>query len=83
MLVAPGPEVTKIAQEITADKTTFEDKIQTIANFMQKNIRYVGIEIGKERWQPRMADYTYYNRYGDCKDKTTRVVLSLQSPYLL
>jgi hypothetical protein len=75
----PGPEVTKIAQEITADKITFEDKIQTIADFMQKNIRYVGIEIGKERWQPRMADYTYYNRYGDCKDKTTLMRAMLKS----
>ena len=75
----PGPEVTKIAQDITADKTTFEDKVQSIANFMQKSIRYVGIEIGKERWQPRMADYTYYNRYGDCKDKTTLMRAMLKS----
>ncbi|MEZ4744903.1 MAG: DUF3857 domain-containing protein [Calditrichia bacterium] len=57
--------------EITEGLGTVREKIQAIANFCQNDIRYVAVEIGKGRWQPRLAEQTLYNRFGDCKDKTT------------
>ncbi|HLF15385.1 MAG TPA: transglutaminase-like domain-containing protein, partial [Bacteroidota bacterium] len=47
------------------------EKIQAIATFVRDDIRYVAVEIGKGRWQPRPAATTLHNRFGDCKDKTT------------
>lgn len=67
----PNNEVTEKAQELINGSTSFEDKVRAIASFNQNDVRYVGIEIGKERWQPRAAEKTLFNRYGDCKDKTT------------
>ncbi len=46
---------------------------------MQNNIRYVAVEVGKERWLPRSAEKTFGNGYGDCKDKTTLMRAMLNS----
>jgi hypothetical protein len=56
-----------------------EEKINTIARFVQNEIRYVAIEIGKNRWVPRPAITTFENRYGDCKDKTMLMIEMLSS----
>ena len=41
------------------------------AKFVQKDIRYVALELGEGGWTPRPAGETLRNRFGDCKDKTT------------
>jgi hypothetical protein len=46
---------------------------------MQRNIRYVGIEIGIGGYQPHSADDVFRNRYGDCKDKATLLRAMLES----
>ncbi|WP_223789666.1 DUF3857 domain-containing transglutaminase family protein [Marinicella meishanensis] len=38
--------------------------------FVQDEIRYLGIEIGINSHQPRVPAETYATKYGDCKDKT-------------
>ena len=46
-----------------------EQKLKAISEFVRDEIRYVAVEIGKGRFIPRKAAKTFYNRYGDCKDK--------------
>ena len=46
---------------------------------MQRNIRYVGIEIGIGGLQPHTADDVFRNRYGDCKDKATLLRAMLEN----
>lgn len=65
------PDVAAEARRLTQNLNTTEEKLKRIAEFVRDDIRYVAVEIGKERWQPRNAAQTLYNRYGDCKDKTT------------
>lgn len=71
-------EIRAVVDKILTEKTGLEEKIHTIANFCQSEIRYVAVEIGKGRWKPRPATKTLFNRFGDCKDKTTlmRAMLS-------
>jgi hypothetical protein len=59
------------AKQLTQGLKTSAEKVQAIAAFVRDEIRYVAVEIDKGRWQPRPASTTLYNRYGDCKDKTT------------
>ncbi len=66
----PDDAITKQTQNLIGGLATPFDRLEQIAKFVRDDIRYVGIEIGKERWQPRPASTTLYNRYGDCKDKT-------------
>ena len=75
----PTPEIAAKATELVAGQTDFMAKIQNIANYMQRNIRYVGIEIGVGGWQPHSADEIFRYRYGDCKDKATLLRAMLAS----
>lgn len=54
-----------------AEKHTFpKDRYRAILEYTQKEIRYLGIEIGRGSYIPRPPSVTYNNRFGDCKDKT-------------
>jgi hypothetical protein len=68
---APDETIAAFAQQLTHGLRTPEEKLQAIATFVRDEIRFVAIEIGQGRWHPRFAATTLYNRYGDCKDKTT------------
>jgi hypothetical protein len=69
--VATTPEIAAKAQELTAGKTDFYDKTEAIGEFVQKQVRYVAIEVGIGGYQPHAASDIFHNRYGDCKDKAT------------
>ena len=65
------PEIHNKALQLTSGQTTFSGKVEAIASFMQREIRYVAIEIGIGGFQPHAAGDVFRNRYGDCKDKAT------------
>ncbi len=75
--VTPG--ITAKAQELVAGKTDFTAKLEAITDYMQRHIRYVGIEIGIGGLQPHTADEIFRNQYGDCKDKATLLRAMLES----
>ena len=65
----PDETVASQAKQLTSGLSTIEEKLDAISAFVRDEIRYVAVEIGKGRWQPRMPSQTLHNRYGDCKDK--------------
>ncbi len=67
----PGRKIASLVETITSNAGTTTEKIRAIAEYVQNNIRYVAIEVGKGRWLPRPAEKTLFNGYGDCKDKCT------------
>ena len=66
-----SPQIKQQVAAITAGKNTPLAKMQAIAQFVQHNIRYVGIELGIGGFQPHPAAEVFSHRYGDCKDKAT------------
>lgn len=60
-------------------QVNFLARIRAVANFMQQQIRYVGIEIGIGGMIPHAAEEVYRNRYGDCKDKATLMISMLDT----
>jgi hypothetical protein len=62
-----------------ATSPEFKGKIQGVAGFMQREIRYVGIEIGVGGLQPHPAADVFRYRYGDCKDKVTLLIAMLNA----
>lgn len=50
---------------------TDEEKIRRLYDYVVKNTRYVGIELGIHGWKPYKASEVHRRRYGDCKDKAT------------
>ena len=73
------PEIAATAKGLVAGQSDFTARMQSIANYMQRNIRYVGIEIGIGGYRPHTADEVFRNRYGDCKDKATLLRAMLES----
>ncbi|ABF39544.1 hypothetical protein Acid345_0539 [Candidatus Koribacter versatilis Ellin345] len=73
------PKMQAKVAELIAGKTDAVAKIHAIASYVQHNVRYVEISIGKVGgWQSHMAGDTFANGYGDCKDKATLLVTMLQ-----
>ncbi|HTW47766.1 MAG TPA: DUF3857 domain-containing protein [Acidobacteriaceae bacterium] len=68
-----------MAARTAAPDGDFMAKLAKIADFMQQQIRYVGIEIGIGGRQSHPAEQVFQKRYGDCKDKATLLVAMLDA----
>src|SRR5215471_7108713 len=64
--------------ELTAGQSTQMDKVRRLAAFVQREVRYVAIEVGIGGYQPHPAGSVLSNRYGDCKDKATLLATMLR-----
>jgi len=67
----PSEPIRQEVATLTAGKPNTLQKMQSIASFMQHDIRYVAISLGIGGWQPHAAPDVFAHRYGDCKDKAT------------
>jgi len=67
----PSPEIKQKVVALTASAGTPLDKMKTLAQFVQHDIRYVAIELGIGGFQPHPASDVFAHHYGDCKDKAT------------
>ncbi len=61
-------EMEQVVEKITEGMTTEEEKIDTIFNWVQANIKYIAFEDGINGYVPRSCSKVMNNRYGDCKD---------------
>jgi Domain of Unknown Function with PDB structure (DUF3857)/Transglutaminase-like superfamily len=66
-----SPEIKQKVGALTSNVATDVGKMQALAQFLQSDVRYVGIELGIGGWQPHAATDVFSHRYGDCKDKAT------------
>lgn len=66
-----NPEIDQLVAQLTAEKSTSEDKLREIYDWVRDQIRYVAVEIGIGGFKPHSAAEVFKNRYGDCKDMTT------------
>jgi Domain of Unknown Function with PDB structure (DUF3857)/Transglutaminase-like superfamily len=69
--VDASQEIKAEVATLTANSPTQLAKMRALAEFLQHDIRYVGIELGIGGWQPHPAAEVFSHRYGDCKDKAT------------
>jgi hypothetical protein len=63
----------KIVQKVsalTAGITDDREKVKLLYNFLQKNTRYISIQLGVGGWQPFEAAFVADKGYGDCKALT-------------
>lgn len=75
---ASTPVIKQKVAELTANAPTSLDKIKALTSFLQRDIRYVAIEIGIGGFQPHPASEVFRFHYGDCKDKVTLLSAMLQ-----
>lgn len=84
----PSPQLRQKVQQLTASASDPLSKMQALATFVQKDIRYVAIELGVGGVQPHAANEVLTHGYGDCKDKVTLLSsmlkeIGIESHYVL
>jgi transglutaminase-like putative cysteine protease len=58
-----------IASDIRKSNRTRDEQVVAAIRFVQDDIRYLGIEMGRGSHEPRQPAVVMSQRYGDCKDK--------------
>ena len=64
------PLVKQTVHQLADGITDVRKKIQVLYEYMQKNTRYISIQLGIGGWQPFDATYVATKGYGDCKALT-------------
>ena len=70
--------VKELAAKITREHATRDARITAVIRFVQDDIRYLGIELGRNSHQPHQPSETLDSRWGDCKDKSLLLVALLR-----
>jgi transglutaminase-like putative cysteine protease/predicted Zn-dependent protease len=72
------PEIKKLVAELTAGKTSTEDKVRAIHRWVVQQTRYVGLEFGVHGIRPYKVRQIFERRFGDCKDKAILLAAMLR-----
>ena len=68
-----------LVERLIKGKTTREEKISAIVAYLNKEIRYTGIEFDQASIFPHTPTETLNRKFGDCKDKSTLLVAMLKA----
>jgi len=77
--IGTGDSVEKLAREAIGNTKDRREAITRLLAFIQKRVRYAGVEVGESSIIPRTPQTVMTNRYGDCKDKATLLVALLRA----
>lgn len=64
------PAVEREVARIAASTADPEQRLLAALRFVQREVRYLGIEMGANSHAPHAPDVVLRRRFGDCKDKT-------------
>jgi hypothetical protein len=65
--------------ELTAGIRDPNAKTKALFYYVEQEIRYVSINLGKSGYEPIPAPEVFENKYGDCKDKSTLLISMLEA----
>jgi hypothetical protein len=71
-----GP-IKKIAADIKSKSTDPSVQLRQALDFVQREVRYLGIELGAGGYIPRQPDAVLTRRFGDCKDMVRLLITIL------
>ncbi|HKE58678.1 MAG TPA: DUF3857 domain-containing protein, partial [Pyrinomonadaceae bacterium] len=65
-----APELQGKIEQWRKSSDSPEQQVTAALRFVQDEVRYLGIELGRYSHQPTLPDKTFARRFGDCKDKS-------------
>ena len=71
--------VRQIVDKLIAGKKSAAEKEAAILDFLDREVRYTGIEFGEAALVPHDPAETLAQKYGDCKDKATLLATMLRA----
>lgn len=72
-------DVKNPVNQLVSGKTTRDEKVAAILQYLSTEIRYTGIEFGDNAVLPRSPNEVLEQKYGDCKDKSVLLVAMLRA----
>lgn len=69
-----SPQIKALAQKLKSQSDSPSQHIADILQYVQSQVRYLGIEFGINSHKPSNALETLERHYGDCKDKVTLLI---------
>ena len=66
----PSPALAAKVRDLTAGLQTETERVRAVLRFVQKDVRYVGLELGHSAYEPHPPAESLEHRYGDCKDQS-------------
>ena len=66
-------------EHVLAGKTTEQEEIQAIHQFVLRNTHYVALEFGIYGYKPYPVSQVFARRFGDCKDKASLMIALLRA----
>ena len=73
-----SPSIRQLADKIKSDHSDKHLQLAAALQYVQANVRYLGLELGENSHRPSSADLTLQRRYGDCKDKSSLYIALLR-----
>jgi len=73
-----GPDITAAIRRIRQTAPTQETRLRAVLELVQRDIRYLGIEVGQGSHAPNAPALVFQRRFGDCKDKALLMVAMLR-----
>ncbi len=72
-----GAELKSLVGKLTIGKASRDEKAAAILQYVDREVRYTGVEFGESAMVPHFPSETLARKYGDCKDKASLVVAML------
>ncbi|MCP4690466.1 MAG: DUF3857 and transglutaminase domain-containing protein, partial [Desulfobacterales bacterium] len=76
---ALSPELTDLIRKIAGSHETPRARLLAALRFVQREVRYMGIEVGPGSHAPSHPSVVLKRRFGDCKDKTLLAVTMMRA----
>ncbi len=73
------PEIRRLAQELTAQALTEQDKVKALYGWVSRHVRYISTTVDDGGLVPRDSAYILSRRFGDCKDHVVLLEALLRS----
>jgi len=74
-----GADLNSLVRKLTAGKNTRDEKAAAILQYLDREVRYTGVEFGESALVPHSPSETLSRKYGDCKDKAALMVAMLRT----
>ncbi|WP_195764059.1 DUF3857 domain-containing transglutaminase family protein [Pseudoduganella rivuli] len=74
-----GPALALAIDRIRQVAASPAERVQAVLQLVQRDIRYLGIEVGQGSYVPNSPDVVFQRRFGDCKDKALLMVSMLRA----